>query len=92
MAEDTGRRVVRGLRPHKQLVQRDNPNDLADGPGKFGPYCDYRIYPVIDIAETARHAQQRRGLQSIYWLNPIVSGHGLDSAQSKLLLGHPMST
>src|SRR5262249_25141216 len=40
------------------VIETDNPADLADGPTKFGPFFDYQLYPVVDIAETARSAQE----------------------------------
>src|SRR5919199_277204 len=40
------------------VVETDNAADLADGPSKFGPFFDYQIYPVVDIAETARAFQE----------------------------------
>jgi hypothetical protein len=40
------------------IVETDNPADLADAPSKFGPFFDYQLYPVVDIAETARSAQE----------------------------------
>ncbi|MCW2691096.1 MAG: hypothetical protein JWR37_5986 [Mycobacterium sp.] len=40
------------------VVETDNPADLMDTTSKFGPYVDYQIYPVLDIAETVRVAQE----------------------------------
>jgi hypothetical protein len=40
------------------VVETDNPADLSDAPSKFGFLCDYQIYPVVDIAEVARTAQE----------------------------------
>jgi hypothetical protein len=40
------------------VIETDNPSDLADTTAKFGPYVDYQIYPVQDIADTVRAAQE----------------------------------
>ena len=36
------------------VVETDNPDSLAEAPAKFGPYLDFEIIPVSDIAETTR--------------------------------------
>jgi hypothetical protein len=40
------------------VIETDNATDLMDASAKFGPYVDYEIYPVIDIADTVRLAQE----------------------------------
>jgi hypothetical protein len=40
------------------VVETDNPIDLMDAPSKFGFVCDYQIFPVADIADIARAAQE----------------------------------
>lgn len=40
------------------VIETDNPADLATTTAKFGPYVDYQIYPVQDIADTVRAAQE----------------------------------
>jgi hypothetical protein len=39
------------------VVETDNPADLLDGAGKFGPVNEFQIYPVVDIADWVRAAQ-----------------------------------
>jgi hypothetical protein len=39
------------------VVETDNPADLLDGAGKFTPFNEFQIYPVVDIAEWVRAAQ-----------------------------------
>jgi hypothetical protein len=36
------------------VVETDNPDSLGEGAAKFGPYLEYEIIPVTDIAESAR--------------------------------------
>jgi Domain of unknown function (DUF3303) len=33
------------------VVETDNPASAAEGPAKFGPYFDFEITPVVDVAE-----------------------------------------
>ena len=33
------------------VIETDNLADVMDGPIKFGPYFDFHVYPVIDVAE-----------------------------------------
>ena len=46
------------------FVEADDPNDILDGPTKFGPFFEFHVYPVADIAVTtqaAQHAVEFRG-------------------------------
>jgi Domain of unknown function (DUF3303) len=40
------------------VVETDNPADLLDGTGKFGTLNEFQIYPVVDIADWVRTAQE----------------------------------
>ena len=40
------------------VVETDNPADLLDGTSKFGPLNEFQIYPVVDIADWVRTAQE----------------------------------
>jgi hypothetical protein len=40
------------------VVETDNPADLLDGTGKFGPLNEFQIYPVVDIADWVGAAQE----------------------------------
>ena len=40
------------------VVETDNPADLIEATSKFGPFVDYQIYPVVDVAEGVRAAQE----------------------------------
>jgi hypothetical protein len=40
------------------VVETDNPDSLAEGPAKFGPYFDYEIVPMVDIGDTVRHVSE----------------------------------
>ncbi|MFC9836576.1 DUF3303 domain-containing protein [Rhodococcus sp. NPDC127530] len=40
------------------FVEADDPNDVLDGPTKFGPFFEFHVYPVADIAVTTQAAQQ----------------------------------
>jgi len=40
------------------VIETDNPNDLTDAPSKFGPWAEYQIFPVADIAEAMQGLQQ----------------------------------
>jgi Protein of unknown function (DUF3303) len=40
------------------VIETDDPMSLQDGPSKFGPFFDFQIFPVADVAETARVAQE----------------------------------
>ncbi len=40
------------------MVETDNPLELADAPSKFGYFAEYRIDPVVDIAEAVQAIQQ----------------------------------
>jgi hypothetical protein len=40
------------------VVETDNPADLAATTSKFGPYVEYQVYPVQDVAETVQAAQE----------------------------------
>jgi len=33
------------------VVETDNPASVAEGPAKFGPYFEFEVTPVMDIAE-----------------------------------------
>lgn len=35
------------------VIETDNPSSLGEAASKFGPYFEFHIYPVIDIAEGA---------------------------------------
>lgn len=35
------------------VVETDSLADVMDGPAKFGPYFDFHVYPVTDVAEAA---------------------------------------
>jgi hypothetical protein len=36
------------------VVETDNPDSLGEAAAKFGPFLDFEIVPVNDIAETTR--------------------------------------
>ncbi|BBX17576.1 DUF3303 domain-containing protein [Mycolicibacterium duvalii] len=40
------------------VVETDNPDDLAVTTAKFGPLVEYQLYPVQDVADTVRAAQE----------------------------------
>jgi hypothetical protein len=40
------------------VLETDNPADLLDTTSKFGPFADYQIYPVVDIADGVRASQE----------------------------------
>jgi hypothetical protein len=40
------------------VVETDDPMSLQDGPSKFGPFFDFQIFPVAEIAEVARAGQE----------------------------------
>lgn len=40
------------------VVETEKPSDLAVTTAQFGPFIDYQIYPVQDIADTVRAAQE----------------------------------
>jgi hypothetical protein len=35
------------------VLETDNPANLGEAAAKFGPYFEFHIYPVLDIAEGA---------------------------------------
>jgi Protein of unknown function (DUF3303) len=39
------------------VVETDNPADLLDGTGKFATMNEFQLYPVVDIADFMRSAQ-----------------------------------
>jgi hypothetical protein len=40
------------------VVETDDVRDLMDASSKFGPYAEYEIYPVLDVADTVQMAQE----------------------------------
>jgi hypothetical protein len=40
------------------VVETDNPLLVADGPAKFGPWFDFEVVPVVDVAEGMTVAQE----------------------------------
>jgi uncharacterized protein DUF3303 len=40
------------------VVETDNPADLLDGTGKFAPLNEFQLYPVVEIADWVRSAQE----------------------------------
>ena len=40
-----------------QVVETDSPADLAETTAKFAPFADFRVEPVLDIADAAGAAQ-----------------------------------
>jgi hypothetical protein len=40
------------------VVETDNPADLLDGSSKFGALNEFQLYPVVDIADWTRAAQE----------------------------------
>jgi hypothetical protein len=40
------------------VVETDNPADLIETSSKFAPYADYDVYPVVDVADGVRAAQE----------------------------------
>jgi hypothetical protein len=40
------------------VMETDNPADLLNIASAFGPFVDYQIYPVVDIAESLQALQQ----------------------------------
>lgn len=40
------------------VIETDNPADIANTTAKFGPYVEYRVYPVQDIADTVVSARE----------------------------------
>lgn len=39
------------------VLETDNPTDLAETIANFGPYADYRVDPVLDVADAIQVAQ-----------------------------------
>ena len=40
------------------VVETDEPGELLDSTGKFAPYNVFQVYPVVDIDEWAKTAQE----------------------------------
>lgn len=40
------------------VIETDNPADIANTTAKFGPYVEYRVDPVQDIADTVVSARE----------------------------------
>jgi hypothetical protein len=40
------------------VVETDNAADLLDGTGKFGTLNEFQLYPVVDMADGVRAAQE----------------------------------
>jgi hypothetical protein len=40
------------------VVETDNPADLLEATSKFGPYFEYQIFPVLDMADAVPTFQQ----------------------------------
>ncbi|MET0700753.1 MAG: DUF3303 family protein [Mycobacterium sp.] len=40
------------------VVETDDVRDLMDATSKFGPYAEYEIHPVLDVADTVNLAQE----------------------------------
>jgi Protein of unknown function (DUF3303) len=40
------------------VVETDTVDDLLEGTGKFGPLNEFELYPVVDIADWMRVAQE----------------------------------
>jgi hypothetical protein len=40
------------------VVETDNPADLLDGTGKFAALNEFQVYPVVDINDWVRTAQE----------------------------------
>lgn len=40
------------------VIETDDPNAMAETTAKFGPYVEYQIWPVQDVADTVRAAQE----------------------------------
>lgn len=40
------------------VVETDNPADLLDGASKFATLNEFQLYPVVDIADWMRSAQE----------------------------------
>jgi hypothetical protein len=40
------------------VVETDNPTDLLDAAGKFGPFNEFQLYPVVDVAEWVQAMQE----------------------------------
>jgi hypothetical protein len=40
------------------VIETDNPADLAATTSKFGPFVDYQVYPVVDVEDAVRAAQE----------------------------------
>ena len=40
------------------VVETDKPGELLDSTGKFAPYNVFQVYPVVDIDEWAKTAQE----------------------------------
>jgi hypothetical protein len=40
-----------------QVVETDSPADLAETTAKFAPFADFRVEPVLDIADAAGAAK-----------------------------------
>jgi hypothetical protein len=39
-------------------VETDNPMDLVRDVGKFGPFVEYQVYPVVEVAESVQATQE----------------------------------
>lgn len=40
------------------VVETDDPADLLDGTSKFAPLNEFQLYPVVDMADWVRAAQE----------------------------------
>jgi hypothetical protein len=46
------------------VIETDNAAELIDTTSKFGAFCDYEIYPVVEIAEAVQASQEAQAFLS----------------------------
>ena len=40
------------------VVETDNPMDMVGDVMKFGPFLEYQVYPVVEVADTVQATQE----------------------------------
>ncbi len=40
------------------VVETDNPGDLIDTASKVAPFAEYQVYPVVEVADAVKAAQE----------------------------------
>ncbi len=44
------------------VVETDNPSDLIDTTSLFGAFVEYQVYPVVEVDEAVRAAQEAQSI------------------------------